>query len=153
MSQYGKPYEPLDVSGPSRTIQSGKDQCDINLIMATFTKTGMLTHVASGLPVFADVSEVPDYAAAIANVRAVEEYFAGLPPAVRARFENSGVEFMAYLEAGNDEDDLRKLGLEILGDPRKRSSRTRESDVVVDPPTPPSPIVVEPPEAPGTVST
>ncbi len=153
MSMYGV-TETRIASGKGRAKQSMKDECNVNLIVANFVKTGMINHIQKGLPVFADVSEMTDYRTAIETVRGVEEYFAGLPAVVRARFENDAVGFMEYLESGADEKDLQALGLEVLGDRRKRSRDAREGDEVVpevvpDVEPPPEPA----PEAVGTLPT
>lgn len=129
MSMYGVPYAGVSC-GPGRAKQSMKDECDINLIMAQYVKTGMLSHISQGVPEFLDVSEVGDYRTALANVRAAEEYFMGLPPAVRLRFENDVLSFMEFVQAGSD-DDLRELGLEVLGDRRARSRHERRTDTVI----------------------
>ncbi len=153
MSSYGEAYTPLDASGPSRTKQSMKDECDVNNIMVRYQKTGLLTHTAKGLPQFADVSAVADYRTAIDNVRAVQDYFDGLPSKVRQRFENDPREFMEYLESGASQEDLEALGLEVLGDRRAPAQDRRESDVAI-----PAGSVEPPPDAgpeggSGTVST
>lgn len=145
MSMYGKAYAPLDCGTESRTKQSMAAECDINLIMARFEVTGLVSHVSAGVPHFADVSAVGDYRTALENVRAVDEYFAGLPAKVRARFSHDSAEFMEYLESGASEEELRVLGLEALGDRRADLSR-RESDVETPPVAP-----EEPREASGTV--
>ncbi len=130
MSMYGVEDHTI-TCGPGRTKQSMKAECDINLIVAKFEKSGLLTHVSQGLPSFVDVSEMTDYRSAMEHVRSVEEYFAGLPAAVRARFVNDPIEFMEYLDSGASEEDLRALGLEVLGDRRARAHDGREGDEVV----------------------
>ncbi len=144
MSMYGVPYSALDVGEDSRTKQSMKDECDVNLIVAQFTKTGFMSHVSQGLPTYVDVSELTDYRSAIEHVRSVELYFAGLPAKVRSQFENDAVSFMEYLDGGASEEDLKALGREVLGDRRARARNEREADV--EPPA-----VVVPPVVPPAV--
>ncbi len=129
MSMYGESYTRVDCGVEGGAKQSMRDECDVNLIVAQFTKTGFLTHVSSGVPSFVDVSEMTDYRSAIEQVRSVEAYFAGLPAGVRSRFRNDAVEFMEYLESGASEEDLKALGLEVLGDRRARARNEREGDV------------------------
>jgi len=134
MSMYGKSV--LDsriTTGAGMAKQSAKDECDVNLIVAQYVKTGFLGHVSAGIPSFVDVSELTDYRSAIEQVRSAEKYFAGLPADVRFRFGNDAIAFMEYLESGASEDDLRALGLEVLGDRRARSQDARESDVETPP--------------------
>jgi len=128
MSMYGVEYSPL-LCGKGRTKQAMRDECDINLIMARYSKTGLLTHLAEGIPQFVDVSEVGDYRAATENVRRVEEYFMGLPSQVRKEFDNDAAAFMEFLESGASEDDLRELGLKVVGDRRARRRDSRSEDL------------------------
>lgn len=150
MSQYGVEYSPISC-GVGRAKQSMRDECDVNLIMAKFVKTGFVSHLSKGLPSFTDVSELTDYRSAIEHVRSVELFFAGLPPAVRSRFENDAVSFMSFLEEGGSAEDLEAIGRDLLGDRRSRRPSGREGDVapVVTPPAAP----VAPPEAGSTLPT
>ncbi len=130
MSMYGEVYEPLDVSGESRTKQSMKDECDVNLIVSRFAKTGLISHLADGIPQFVDVSELGDFRSILSQVAKVESYFAGLPAGVRASFGNDASRFMDYLESGASEEDLLALGLDIVGDRRADEERQRRRDDV-----------------------
>ncbi len=145
MSMYGDAEHRIAGGGDGGAKQSMKDECDVNLIMATYTETGFLAHVAQGAPSFADVSELTDYRSALEHVRSVEAYFAGFPAEVRARFANDHVAFMEYLESGASEEDLKALGLEVLPDRRGRAPNGREGDV--EPVMEPPPAAPEPPPA------
>lgn len=110
MGMYGEPRKRV-TCGPGRTKQSMKAECDINNILARYKKTGFLSHVAQGVPVFADVSEVADYRTAIANVRDAQKWFGGMPANVRARFDHDVANFMDFmLDPANKEEAIR-LGL------------------------------------------
>ncbi len=152
MGMYGMLVEDSRItSGKGRAKQSMKDECDVNLIVAQFTKTGFMSHVATGLPSFVDVSELTDYRSAIEHVRSVEEWFSGLPAEVRARFRNDAVEFMEYLDGGATEDEFEELGRQVLGDRRSRGRDEREGDS--RPPDVVPPPAVDPPAADGTLPT
>ncbi len=155
MSMYGVAYEPLAPGKGPGAKQSMKDECDVNLIVARFAETGLIDHLADGIPAFVDVSELGDYRSIIEQVRKVDEYFAGLPAGVRGEFGNDAARFMDYLESGASAEDLQKLGLEVVGDRRADEERQRRRDdaaeaaeVVEVPAAPPVP-----PEAAGTVPT
>ncbi len=152
MSLYGIPYAPLKPGKGGGAKQSMKDECDVNLIVARFTKTGLISHVSEGVPMFVDVAELGDYRSVIEQVRKVDEYFSGLPAEVRSEFSNDASRFMEYLESGASAEDLMKLGLSIVGDRRKDDElqRRREKDAVVEEVVPP---VAAPEEPPGTVGT
>lgn len=97
---------------PSKTIQSGKDDADINIIIRRFGVTRVLP---TGLnpPSYGDYDTVMDFKSAMNAIRGAEETFMQLPSAVRKRFGNDPQEFLRF--AGNPEniDDMRKMGLAI----------------------------------------
>lgn len=147
MSMYGETETGIKC-GRGRTKQSMKDECDINLIVATYVKTGFLSHVAKGLPTYVDVSELTDYRSALEHVRSVEDYFKGFPALVRAHFGNDAVAFMEYLETDPSREDMEEIGLMVLA----------PKVIVEDPDIPesagavPAP-EVEPPEPASTLPT
>lgn len=64
---------------PSMTLQSFRDEVDINNIIDRYTATGELVHV-NGMPgVYADVSVAGDYADLMNNLAAVTRAFEQLP--------------------------------------------------------------------------
>lgn len=117
---------------PSRTKQSFKDECDINKIMAKYRRTGLVTHLARGVPRFADVSEVGSYREAVERVRAGEAHFRALPAAVREAFDNSAAAYVEWLsDPTNDETKLEALGIKLLDD-----DPDNDPDPLEDQPTP-----------------
>jgi len=159
MSMYGVPYAPLNTGKDGGAKQSMRDECDVNLIVERFAETGLLEHVASGIPQFVDVSELGDFRSVIEQVREVEEYFAGLPAKVRGVFQHDASNFMEFLESGASEEDLRKIGLDVVGDRRGADERQRRRDdaekarvareLAAEPPA----VVEAPGGPPGTVDT
>lgn len=97
---------------PSMTLQSEKDKCDINNIVAAAVATGFVDHVAAREGQWGvDVSEVVDYQTALNFVRQADEQFMELPANVRARFNNDAGKFLAFIENPDNRDEARKLGL------------------------------------------
>lgn len=96
---------------PSLTKQSMKAECDINNIMKRFERTGLITHNAARQAYFADVSEVPDFAAAVATVRKAEDMFMSLPAKLRARFDNDPAAYVAFTADPANKDEMISLGL------------------------------------------
>lgn len=100
------------VEGVSLAKQQFKDECDINYIMARYTKTGLITHLAAREPMYLDVSEVPDFKAASDYVLAVREYFASLPSTLREEFDNDPAEFIAGFDDPETAARLASYGIE-----------------------------------------
>lgn len=125
----------LDASADGRTRPEFAAECDINNIVARYTRDGFVAHLNRGVPVFMDVSEVGDFKSAIEQVRAATDFFSKLPAKVRTKFGNDVARFID--EAGRlSRDELRELGMAEL---RRDDRRRRESDDVAE-------------EATGTVS-
>lgn len=149
MSMYGVPYSALEPGKGAGAKQSMLDECDVNLIVERFAKTGLLEHIAEGIPQYVDASELGDFRSVLEQVRKVEDYFSGLPAAVRSSFQNDAARFMDYLESGASAEDLQKLGLAIVGDRRADEERQRRREDAA----PKVDAVPVAPEEPSTVST
>lgn len=104
----------------SRTIQSQKDEADINVIVKNFGITGKMPENVR-VPRFGDFEMVGDYRDAIHAVREAEASFMAMPANVRSEFENDP-----------------QLFLEFCGDPANLP-RMRELGLAVPLPTPPDP--------------
>lgn len=103
---------------PSKTIQSEKDACDINLIVQRAAAGEFIQHVNHrtgdwGL----DVSGVSDYQTALNFVQAAQSQFMELPAHIRARFQNNPAEFLAFIENPDNIEEGRKLGIFKPADP------------------------------------
>lgn len=97
--------------GPGRTKQAMKAECDINNILKRYAKSGLLTHLAKGVPSFMDVSEVGDYRTALEHLRSTEAFFAGLPSKVRAAFNNDPAQFLDAVDTVEGRAKLEEIGV------------------------------------------
>lgn len=107
--------------------QSFRDECDINLIMKKFQKTGVITHVNKHEPAYGEVP-AQTYHEAMEIVRHANEMFMEVPAAIRKKFGNSPEAFLEFVSDEKNVDEMRKLGivkpempkikdpLELLGD-------------------------------------
>lgn len=123
-------------SGPSRTHQAHKEECDINRIMRRYAKTGVIEHVNRYQGRYGDFTQVPeDYESALAHVQEAEDMFMSLPSSIRKRFDNSPGEFLAFASDPDNADAMRELGL---------SGRPEPASDVIEDPTPPKASKVAP---------
>lgn len=119
----------------SRTQQNLKDECDVNIIMKKYQKTGVLTHVREKAGQYGDFSEVPDYKAGIERIMAADALFAELPAKIRDRFSNDPSEFIEFASNPENLDEMRTLGLA----PAKQVPQPSTVEVPAAPPAKPDP--------------
>lgn len=97
----------------SRTIQSQKEEADINTIVRNFGITGQLP---SGVrvPDYADFTDsITDFRTAIEAVRAAEESFAAMPSDLRKRLDYDPQQFLEFCADPANLEEMRKLGLAV----------------------------------------
>jgi len=108
---------------PSMTIQAAADDCDINVMIARYQKTGSY-HGQVSMPSvsaqFGDFVSVPDYHAAMNLLVSANDQFAALPSAVRDRFQNDPARLLDFLSDEKNLEEAVKLGIcsrvEVLQD-------------------------------------
>lgn len=132
----GDKVKPVLVTGPGLTKQEFANEADINSIMKRYTTTGQLSNRIDGLqPIFADVSNVGDYADVLRRIDSAREAFAQLPAAVRSRFGNRPEALIDFLQDSKNLKEAVDLGLV--------TARPEPAPVVVDTPVVPALPVVK----------
>lgn len=99
------------------TRQEFKDECDINVLMATYETSGAIPRFNLGTPAYLDVSDVPDLARSIAIMEAAQTAFMTLPASVRREFDNDAVAFVEYASDASNLEQMRKWGLAPPAEP------------------------------------
>lgn len=103
--------------GPTRTQQSAKDQCNINLIMKRAESTGTLTHISRELAQYRDMSNIPDLADGMAIVADANSAFAELPADVRKAVGHDVGNFLPFIDNPDNYDECVTLGLLPANEP------------------------------------
>lgn len=101
---------PAKISGPSKTKQSAKDECDINKIMARFQRTGLIDFVNDNQPQYNDISGL-DYQEAMQIVASARSMFEELPSSMRTRFDNDPQKLLEFLEDPANRQEGVAIGL------------------------------------------
>ena len=95
---------------PTRAQQHHKDECDINVILERFGKTGQVpVNAISGQ--YGDFSGVHDYHTALNALIASESEFAALPAQIRNRFQNDPSNLIEFLDNPSNKAEAESLGL------------------------------------------
>ncbi|WNK12576.1 MAG: internal scaffolding protein [Microvirus sp.] len=115
MSSFYVDHDPetygTDAGGPSLARQEFADECDINILMASYEKTGVLNHYNNNPPQYLDVSDIPDLATAIQIVDHAKTAFMTLNAETRRQFDNDPVKFVAFAENPANIDKMREWKL------------------------------------------
>ena len=122
---------------PSLTMQEFKDECDINVLMDRFAKTGEMPNINAKEPRYLDLSdlgEIGSLASVMHTMEVAQEMFMRLPAKIRlGEFENDPVRFVEYAENMANIDQLREWGLAKPAEPPPAPMRVE----VVNSATPP----------------
>lgn len=102
--------------GPTLTIQSEIENCDINVIMDRFTKNGGMVPQIMMPPLATDFNQVASFQDAMALIVKARESFESLPAAVRARFGNSPEAFLQFCDDERNIPEMLKLGIAVPKD-------------------------------------
>lgn len=98
---------------PTMTVQSEKDNCDINVIMNRYATCGTPLPVRSdGVePMFADVSELGDYMENFNRCKQAEEMFNALPSALRKELDNNPANLLPFIQNEANRERCVEYGL------------------------------------------
>lgn len=96
----------------TKTVQSGKDDADINVIMKRFGVTRVMP-LSGPLPRYEEYDEVFDFQSAMNTVNAAKRAFMELPAAFRKRLGDDPQEFLKFVQDEGNRAELEKLGLII----------------------------------------
>lgn len=109
---------------PTMTVQSEKDNCDINVIMNRYATCGTpLPYRNDGVqPVYADVSELGDYMENYQRCKQAEEMFNNLPSALRKELDNNPANLLPFIQDDKNKERCYEYGL--LNKPIVEASQT-----------------------------
>jgi len=133
-------HKPVDLAcdpAEGMTRQEFKDECDLNVLLARYEKTGQLPANLRGPGDYLDVSNIPDLAGALTVFHDAENAFMRLPATVRREFDNDPVRFVEFAQDPGNQDRMAEWGLAA---PRKPADA-------------PSPSAATPPAAASNGST
>lgn len=99
-------------SQESLAQQHFRDECDVNMIVDRYVKTGVMEHLADVPPHYADVSEIPtDLISAYDAVYRAENAFMDLPSDLRKSLNNDPSRLGEWLSNPENKASAVKFGL------------------------------------------
>lgn len=96
---------------PSLTQQHFKEECDINNIIARFTRTGLLPQYPGEDMQYGDYTTSLDYHEAMTIVAQAKQQFESLPSSVRDKFDNDPAKMLDFVSKKENIEESVKLGL------------------------------------------
>ncbi len=123
----------------SRTKQSFKDACDINLIIANHTRTGQISHLNHNTANYGYATS-QDFASAMRTVTDAQNSFNNLSEEIQDRFNNSPGQFLDFIQDPDNKAEAIELGLRPK-DPIAEPGVDRDlaADDLLEPRKPPDP--------------
>lgn len=98
--------------GPSLTRQEFADECDINILMARYERTGAMPPLNQGVAQYIDLTTIPsDYQTALTMLADAETAFMSLPATVRREFNNDPREFVEFASDPENLPQMQTWGL------------------------------------------
>lgn len=105
---------------PPLTKQEFAEESDINVIMSRFSRGVGMPSFNDQAPIFADCTQIGDFAECVRRVEAGREAFMHLDAKVRSRFDNDAAKLVAFLQDAGNREEAVKLGLVV--EPEKPAS-------------------------------
>lgn len=108
-----RPYKRVqkDCGTVSRTKQSFKDECDVNVVMRRFANNGVIPTLNKAQPRYGDFATVGSFLdAQVAVIKATDDFNA-LPSAVRSACQNDPAKFLEMCADPERQEELVQLGL------------------------------------------
>ena len=114
-----EPHKPcfFNTEGESLTQQHFQEECDIKTIIKKHDRTGIISHVASGVAQYGDYSEINEYRESLDLINHAQESFDGLPSELRKMFNNNPGEFFEFATDPANAQTMVELGLALSPDP------------------------------------
>ena len=101
----------FETTGESMTQQHFAEETEINNILRSHDRNGVIEHIHRGNAIYADFSGITDLSDALHQIKEAQEEFLNVPSEIREKFKNDAGQFFKFASDPNNLDELRKMGL------------------------------------------
>lgn len=101
----------LKLNKVTKTDQSFKKMCDINIIVSNAKKTGVLSHQRENIAQYIDNTQIPSLLDAQKLIRDAQESFMSLPSQIRKLMDHDPTKLVEFINDSENYDILCKHGI------------------------------------------
>ena len=101
----------FETTGESMTQQHFADESEINNIIRSHDRNGVIEHIHRGNAIYGDFSEITDLSDALVQIQEAQKEFLNIPSEIREKFKNDAGEFFKYASNPDNEAGMREMGL------------------------------------------
>jgi phage internal scaffolding protein len=125
---YGKqpPRCWFDTEGESLTQEQFAEESEINNILRSHDRNGVIEHINRGNAIYGDFSNITDFSDALDQIKEAQEEFQGIPWQIREKFENDAGQFFKFASNPDNIQELREMG---LADPKPSEAMPSEKAI------------------------
>jgi phage internal scaffolding protein len=112
-SPYTNPKKPcfFVTTGESLTQQHFAEESEINNIIRSHDRNGVIDHIHRGNAIYGDFSNITDLSDALIQIKEAQQEFLNIPSEIREKFKNDAGEFFKFASNPDNESELQKMGL------------------------------------------
>ena len=101
----------FETTGESMTQQHFAEESEINNILRSHDRNGVIEHIHRGNAIYADFSNITDLSDALHQIKEAQQEFLNIPSEIREKFQNDAGQFFKFASDPNNLPELRKMGL------------------------------------------
>ena len=106
-----KTVEPFHTSGESLTQEQFAEESEINNIIRSHDRNGVIEHINRGNAIYGDFSGITDFSEALDQIREAQNEFQQIPSEIREKFQNDAGQFFKFASNPDNIQELREMGL------------------------------------------
>ena len=101
----------FETTGESLTQQHFQEETEINNILRSHDRNGVIQHIHKGNAIYADFSEITDLSDALHQIKEAQAEFLNIPSKIREKFQNDAGQFFKFASDPDNKDQLVEMGL------------------------------------------
>ena len=106
-----KTVKPFETVGESMTQEQFAEESEINNIIRSHDRNGVIEHINRGNAIYADFSGITDFSDALEQIKEAQTEFQNVPWEIREKFQNDAGQFFKFASNPDNIQELREMGL------------------------------------------